>query len=164
MSLLNSKFDLVSVDNPVALAALAQVLSVSSPPSPTLNANGTPVAGTIFPGAVVKMDSSGKAVLATTPDLSEDPKVLPFIAIDGNVDYSGAWTQRLTVLQGGFTMKTDQYAAGAYTPGAPVTFASGKVKLLTDKAKEQLFGFVGPSGLDATNGILQVIVPQGAGL
>lgn len=28
MSLLNSKFDIVSVDNPLALAALAQVLEV----------------------------------------------------------------------------------------------------------------------------------------
>lgn len=162
MSLLNSKFDLVSVDNPVALAALAQVLSVSSPPSPTLNANGTPVAGTIFPGAVVKMDSSGKAVLATTPDLSADPKVLPFIAIDGNVDYSGAWTQRLTVLQGGFTMKTDQYDPDPpYVAGDALTFSGGK---LTKKvsADQQGYGWVGPEGEDTVNGVLHVIVPQGA--
>ena len=62
------------------------------------------------------------------------------------MDYSGAFVQKLTVLHGGFTMITDQYNAGAYTPGLPVTFASGKIVLLdiSEIATKQIIGFVGP--------------------
>ena len=163
MSLLNSKFDIVSVDNPLALAALAQVLEVLNPPA--LGTNGTPVPGSIPPGSIVMMDSStGKAVLASTPDISQAvDRVLPFVTIDGNTDYSGSFVEKLTVLHGGFTMSTDQFTVAGFTPGAPVTFISGLVTLMSDRTKQQLFGFVGPAGYDAVNGVLQVIVPQGAG-
>lgn len=155
MSLLNSKFDIVSVDNPVALASLAQVLPVDSPPG--LGLNGTPQAGTIPPGALVVMNSSGKAVLAST---AADPQLV-FITVDGNTDFSGAFVQKLTCLHGGVTVKTDQFAAGAYLPGLAVSFNLGKIKLRA--AGEQIIGFVGPSGLDSVEGVLEVILPQGAG-
>jgi len=160
MSILNSKFDLVSVDNPVALAALAQVLTV--PGGMTLNSEGTPVAGTINPGAIVRMDTTtGEAVLATTADVvtTRLNAVMVFVAIDGNKDFSGSFVQKLTVLHGGFTMLTDQYDAGAYTPGKLVSFNSGKIKLAA--STDQIIGVVGPAGLDSVNGVLQVIVPQG---
>ena len=163
MSILNSKFDIVSVDNPVALAALAQVLTV--PGGMTLNSEGTPIAGTIAPGAIVRMDATtGEAVLATTADVvaARLNAVMVFVAIDGNKDFSGSFVQKLTVLHGGFTMLTDQYDAGAYTPGKPVSFNAGKIKLAA--ATDQFIGVVGPAGLDAVNGVLQVIVPQGGGL
>jgi hypothetical protein len=35
----------------------------------------------------------------------------------------------------------------------------GKIKLAA--ATDQIIGAVGPAGLDAVNGVLQVIVPQG---
>lgn len=161
MSYLSSKFDIVSVDNPLALASLAQVLPVAG--GMTLDGNGTPVPGTIAPGAIVTMDGSGNAVLATTPDISAAQSLLVFVTVDGNVDFSGSYVQKLTVLHGGFTMMTDQYEAGAYTPGKDLTFNAGKVKLRT-AATQQRFGFVGPAGLDSTNGVLQVIVPQGCGI
>jgi hypothetical protein len=160
MSILNSKFDIVSVDNPVALAALAQVLVV--PGGMTLNSEGTPVAGTIPAGAIVRMDLvTGEAVLATTADVVANRlnAVMAFVTIDGNKDFSGAFVQKLTVLNGGFTMSTDQYDAGAYTPGKLVSFNAGKIKLAG--ATDQIIGVVGPAGLDAVNGVLQVIVPQG---
>ena len=159
MSLLASKFDIVSVDNPVALAALAQVLAV--PGGETFNSQGTPVAGTIPPGAIVTMDTTtGQAVLATTGDVTTRLNVkMVFVTIDGNQDFSGSFVQKITVLQGGFTMLTDQYDAGAYTPGLPVTFNAGKIHLAG--ATDQFIGVVGPAGLDAVNGVLQVIVPQG---
>jgi hypothetical protein len=159
MSILNSKFDIVSVDNPVALAALAQVLTV--PGGMTLNSEGTPVAGVIPAGAIVRMDTtSGEAVLATTGDVTTRLNTqMVFITIDGNKDFSGSFVQKLTVLQGGFTMLTDQYDAGAYTPGLLVSFNAGKIKLAG--ATDQFIGVVGPAGLDAVNGVLQVIVPQG---
>ena len=166
MSLLASKFDIVSVDNPVALAALAQVLAVTG--GVTFNAEGTPIAGTIPAGAIVTMDhTTGAAIVAATPDISAANKELTFVVIDGNKDLSGSFVQKLTVLQGGFTMLTDQYDADAFTPGLPVTFgvgAAGKVSLMTNRATQQLLGFVGPAGLDSVNGVLQVIVPQGCGL
>jgi hypothetical protein len=159
MSILNSKFDIVSVDNPVALAALAQVLTV--PGGMTLNSEGTPLAGTIPAGAIVTQDTDGTAILATTGDVAAarlNAKMV-FVAIDGNKDFSGSFVQKLTVLQGGFTMLTDQYAAGAYGPGKPVSFAAGKITLAG--ATDQFIGVVGPAGLDSVNGVLQVIVPQG---
>ena len=169
MSILSSKFDITSVDNPVALAALAQVLKV--PGGMTLNAEGTPVAGVIPAGAIVKMDpADGTAVLATSGVLASAvaadiaanqlKKVMVFVVIDGNKDFSGAFVQKLTVLNGGFTMLTDQYDAGAYTPGLPVSFNVGKVALAV-AGSQQIFGVVGPAGLDAVNGVLEVIVPQG---
>jgi hypothetical protein len=159
MSLMNSKFDIVSVDNPVALAALAQVLKV--PGGMTLTSEGTPVAGVIPPGAIVTMNGSGEAVLATTTDVVAVrlSRQMVFVTIDGNKDFSGAFVQKLTVLHGGFTMLTDQYDAGAYAPGSLVSFNAGKIKLAG--ATDQIIGAVGPAGLDAVNGVLEVIVPQG---
>lgn len=167
MSLLNSKFDIVSVDNPLALAALAQVLEVDVLPSPPIGTNGTPAAGVIPPGAIVMMEadgSDGKAVLATTPNflVGNTLPVMPFVTIDGNMDYSGAFVQKITVLHGGFTMSTDQYNGASFPYGKPVTFRSGKVELAV--AGDQILGFVGPGGLDTTAGTLQVIVPQGSGI
>jgi hypothetical protein len=163
MSLLASKFDITSVDNPVALAALAQVLKV--PGGVTLNTEGTPIAGTIAPGAVVTMDiATGEALLATTGDVvaSRLNAKMVFVTIDGNKDFTGSFVQKLTVLNGGFTMLTDQYDAGAYTPGKLVSFNAGKIKLAG--ATDQFIGVVGPAGLDAVNGVLEVIVPQGSGI
>lgn len=158
MSILNSKFDIVSVDNPVALAALAQVLTV--PGGMTLNAEGTPVAGVIPAGAIVRMDTDGTAILATTADVTTRLNAkMVFITIDGNKDFTGAFVQKLTVLQGGFTMLTDQYNVTSYTPGMLVTFDTGKIK--PAGATDQFIGVVGPAGLDSVNGVLQVIVPQG---
>lgn len=160
MSILSSKFDIVSVDNPVALAALAQVLNVAG--GMTLNGEGTPVAGVIPAGAIVTMNAvTGNAELATTADVvaARLNTKMVFVTIDGNKDFSGAFVQKLTVLHGGFTMLTDQYDAGAYVPGALVSFNAGKIKLAA--ATDQFIGVVGPAGLDAVNGVLQVIVPQG---
>lgn len=165
MSILSSKFDIVSVDNPLAVAALAQVLAV--PGGMTLSSEGTPLPGSIPAGAIVTMDGSGQAVLATTGNVvaSRLNAQMVFVAIDGNKDFSGSFVQKLTVLHGGFTMKTDQYdvASGALNvPGTLVTFKSGKVHAAG--ANDQLLGVVGPSGLDAVNSVLEVIVPQGNGI
>lgn len=178
MSLLNSKFDIVSVDNQMALAALAQVLSVDTTGhdgSDLFTANGTPAtpAGMAFPpGTVVSINpANGLAQLATAVDQSVFANVpqLFFVTIDGNTDYSGAFSQKLTVLQGGFTMQTDQYSTangGAFTPGAAVTVVGGKIVPrfagTVDFSKLQIYGFVSPNGLDAVNGVLELIIPQGA--
>ena len=165
MSLLNSKFDIQSVDNPLAVAALAQVLSVNNPPA--LGTNGTPQPGTIPPGAIVVMNNptDGTAILAATaPAYTANTPVLAFVTIDGNMDFSGSFVEKITVFAGGFTMVTDQWAStnGAFVPGAPVTFAAGKIVAMPSPAT-QLIGFVGPAGYDSVAGTVQIIVPQGAG-
>lgn len=175
MSLLNSKFDIASVDNSVSLASLAQVL-VSGTMS--LGGNGTPVAGSFPPGAIVTMTNLGAAQLGTTTATPQ----LVFVTVDGDTDYSGSFVRKLTVLHGGVTIKTDQYQATVrdgvtalvYAPGDRVTFANGKITTLANAiaaapagwgvATPQVIGFVGPNGLDAANGVLEVILPQGAGV
>jgi hypothetical protein len=174
MSILNSKFDIVSVDNPLAVAALAQVLEVlpgtGALYSGTGFDGGTPVNqadALIPPGAIVEIDgATGKAKLASSAEKTADAKLL-FVAIDGNTDYSGKFVRKVTVLHGGFTMLTDQVIGSAFTPGTPVYVSAGKVT--ADKAEGSLtdarpFGFVGPAGFNAAEGTLQVIVPQGAGI
>jgi hypothetical protein len=169
MSLLNSKFDIVSVDNPMALAAIAQVLKVNNPPA--IGSNGTPQPGVIPPGAIIEMNSAGEAVLAAAVDIVAAPLTakLAFVTLDGNTDLSGSFVQKLTVLAGGFTMLTDQFVSGpAFLPGSQVSYGpagatAGKVVART-VATQPLLGVVGPAGLNSVTGVLQVIVPQGAGL
>jgi hypothetical protein len=161
MSLLNSLFDVQSVDNPVALASLAMNLAV--PGGETFNANGTPVAGSIPPGAIVKMNSSGQAVLASTPDISSTTPSFVFVTVDGNKDLSGSYVQVITCLHGGVTIYTDQFVAGSYTPGTAVTYISGQIAAISSASTQQRIGFVGPNGVDA-NGGLQVMLPQGCGI
>lgn len=187
MSLLNSKFDITSVESPLAVAALAQVLDVAIPGGAQLYSGtgdafqgGTPLTPDAIaypPGTVVMMDANGKAVRCDCPVLftavpdagsvaaGVDP-VMPFVTIDGNTDYSGRFVRKLTVFQGGFTMQTDQYdvGTGAFAPGKPVTVVGGRiVPRQGANAGRQIYGWVGPKGLDAVNGTLEVIVPQGAG-
>jgi len=188
MSLFQSKFDIVSVDNPVALAALAQVLEVGNigpasnlytgSGSPNDFSGGTPLQGgvSMLPGTIVLIGPDGKAILGDAPILAtyddSHVPVLPFVTIDGNTDYSGKFVRKITVFQGGFTMVTDQFSldtkgdgseAGTFIPGHPVTFLGGKVIPRSGtSALRQIYGFVGPDGLNQAAGILQVIVPQGA--
>lgn len=164
MSLLNSKFTIESVDHPVALAAVAQILPVAE--GTEYSDNGTPKPGTIAPGAIVTMDTDGHAVLATTPVVSGEGAVDPllvFVTVDGNMNYSGSFVQKLTVLHGGVTIETDQFHPGAYAPGALVTYRDGRIALRA-AATEQIIGAVGPKGLQSPEGVLQVILPQGSGL
>jgi hypothetical protein len=189
MSLLNSKFDITSVESPLAVAALAQVLEVAVGPAsglytgadvPNNFMGGTPLPGAnlLVPGTIVMMDAAGKAVKAEAPllfvegaagngkeiDAVLDP-VMPFVTIDGNTDYSGSFVRKLTVFQGGFTMQTDQLdaTAGTFDIGKPVTFSAGKVVPRKGAhAGKQIYGFVGPAGHDTVSQTLQVIVPQGA--
>lgn len=182
MSILSSQFDITSIDNPMAYAALAQVLKIDMTGATSVDAQGTPTyanlaAGLQFPpGTIVMINTTAGSGLGTA--IKGDAQVMYdgtglrtdanqprmfFVTIDGNVDYSGSFVEKLSVLQGGFTMKTDQYVAGTYTPGKPVTVVGGKIapREGATNPRYQIYGFVGPAGLDATAGVLEVIVPQG---
>ena len=212
MSVFASKFDVQSVETPLAVAAVAQVLDVAVGAVSGLYtgagsvndfSGGTPLTGavSISPGTIVSMNSSGQAAPANAPVLwvtatgnSEVAnsfvrkasgagtlalKVLPFVVIDGNTDFSGKFSRRVTALHGGMTILTDQYtldtnyglggasngANGDFAPGLPVSFLGGKiVPAVLGAALRQIIGFVGPAGLDTVNGVLQVVIPQGSGL
>lgn len=167
MSLLSgagSLFNVETIESPVALAGLVLNLSVASPPSPTVNSQGTPVAGTILPGTIVVMNSSGLAALATAPDITAAEKVMPFVVFDGNVDYSGAYVQKLTCIAGGIVFTTALFEAATYTPGLPLTFNAGQITPKTSFSdKRQIIGFVGPAGYDSVAGVVQVVMPQSIG-
>ena len=162
MSLLNSLFDVQSVDNPMALASLAMNLPISG--GEVMDANGTPVAGSFPPGAVVTINTDGTALLASTPNISSAAPLLTFITVDGNKDFSGSFVGMITCLHGGITIYTDQYVAGSYVPGAAVTFISGQIAPLTSASTQQRIGFVGPAGFDSVNNAVQIMLPQGCGI
>lgn len=164
MSRLNSNFDITTRDpHPNALASLMVILDVSGAPGPA--PSGTPTAGSIEPGNIIMMDASGEAVLGDRAAWTAATPIMYVTAVDGDVDLDGAFMHRITCLQGGFQMKTEQYVAAPYTPGQPLTVGTGatvgQLEGLT-LADQPLIGFVGPNGV-ASDGTLDVIVPQNNG-
>jgi hypothetical protein len=112
---------------------------------------------------VVVMNSNGEAIIADNDDAETDAPSLLFVAFDGDVDNDGALVHKLTCCQGGCRLKDDQYVAAGYTPGDVLTCgnAADEGKFRAAAAGEQIYGVVGPDGLDSTNGVLDVIIPQG---
>ena len=162
MSILTSKFDIITHDpHSNALASLVVVLDVYGAPAPSTG--GTPTAGTIAAGSIVVMNSSGQAIVADNNLATTDAPCLMFIAADGDMDLDGAFVHKITCIQGGCEIKTPKYVAASYAPGAHLTCGTtGEAGLFRAAASgEQIYGFVGPLGLDATNAVLDVIIPQG---
>ena len=164
MSNLNSLFDLVTRDpHPNALASLMVILDVANAPGPALS--GTPTPGTVRPGTIVMMDSNGEAVLGDKAAWAAATPIMYMVAVDGDMDYDGAFLHRITCLEGGLQMKTEQFVAGVYTPGQPLTVGTGgtagQLVGLT-LAGEPLLAFVGPNGVNS-DGTLDVIMPQSNG-
>jgi len=167
MSNLNSLFDIVTRDpHPNALASLMVILDVSGAPGP--GTGGTPTPGTIRPGTIVMMDAAGEAVLGDRATWTANDPFMFAVAVDGDMDYDGAFLHRITCLEGGLEMKTEQYVAGVYNPGEPLTVGTvgdaGLIERMTvgAGAGEPLIGFVGPNGVNS-DGTLDVIMPQSNG-
>lgn len=170
MTILTSQFDVISRDpHPNARAGLMVVLDVNNPPSPysSLPASGTPVAGDIPAGAIVVMNSSGKAILADNDDASTNAPQMFFITVDGDQDLDGAFVHKLTCIQGGgeFLLDTGNFESDTYAPGDLLTCgdAAGSSEGQFRKAAsgEQIYGMVGPDGYDSVNDTLAIIIPQG---
>jgi hypothetical protein len=111
------------------------------------------------------MDANGEAIPADNDDASTDAPCMMFVAVDGDVDYDGAFVHKITCIAGGSRYVVENYVAAAYTPGQMLTcgHAGGTSvgQWRAAAAGEQIYGVVGPDGLDAVNNILDVIVPQG---
>ncbi len=165
MSILTSGFDVITHDPPEnAKAALALVLSVYNPPA--VSSSGTPTARTNPAGSIVVMNSTGYAIPADNDAATTHAPALMFITIDGDMDYDGSFVHKLTCIQGGIEILTPQYVVTSYTPGAMLTCgqASGTAcvgKFRAVGSGEQIYGVVGPRGVNATTGLLDVIIPQG---
>lgn len=167
MSQFASKFDLVTEESFAAPGAVALTLEVASLPSPAINSQGTPQPGTLTAGSIVRMDSAGKAVLASSATIFSEAAgvatlaapVMPLVVIDGDDTFSGSFVRKVTCLAGGFQMKTAEIVAAdvaSFTKGAAVSFASGKVAKW--EAGKQVLGFVGKDGYDAATATLHVVV------
>jgi uncharacterized protein YaiE (UPF0345 family) len=162
-----SKFDVVTHDpHPNALAGLMVVLEPYPLPSPLRNTEGTPNPGTFEPGMVVMMNGDGKATLGIAPDTTAANPILPFVTVDGDWDLDGAAVHRLTCIQGGLEIQTEKYTpdVAGFTPGEALTFGIATAGLFEKRgATNQIYGFVGPRGEYAVDGVdvLDVIIPQG---
>lgn len=157
MSIFSSKFDLVTEETHAAPTAFAVMLDVARSGA-SFSGTGTWNPGDLTAGSVVMIDSSGKAVPAVHPASGAAP-VMPLVVIDGTDTFSGAFTSKVTCLVSGFQMKTDQFVSAdvsAFTKGAPVSFANGKVAKW--ESGKQVLGFVGVDGYDSAKGQLHVVV------
>lgn len=181
MSLTSQKFQIVSVDaQPLAHAALGIDLGITDGSTGVqgiaLDGEGTPVTGStsIPTGSIVTLNQYGVAALATTGDIGTRTNAkLAAVVLRGNDDYDGKYVQKITALVGGCTFRTAQFIdETSLPPGAPVTFATGKVALLggtnaasasgtTAVAQGQIIGFIGPNGKNTAQGWLEVVMPQG---
>lgn len=164
MTQLSSKFDIISHDpHPAALASQMVVLAVAGAPGPA--PSGTPTPGAITAGTIVVMNASGEAIPADNDNASTDAPCMMFVAIDGNVDYDGAFVHKITCMAGGGELEVENYVAAAYVPGEMLTCGHAGGSSIGQwrhaAAGEQIYGVVGPQGLDAINNVLDVIVPQG---
>lgn len=107
---------------------------------------GTPAVAVSMPaGKLVTQELSGAATvvdLATTPDLSSADPIEVWLVVEGNDDYSGSYVDKIAAAKpgSGLIWETDDYAAGTYTPGTPVSFNAGQLKVKA--ANEQIVGHV----------------------
>lgn len=164
MSILTSNFDVITHDPPEhAKAGLALVLAVAGAPAP--GSGGTPTAGTVAAGSIVQMNASGLAIPADNDAATTNAPCLLFVTIDGDEDYDGSFVHKITCIQGGIEILTPEYVVAAYTPGGLLTCGdtatSSVGQFRTAAATEQVYGIVGPLGVNATTGVLDVIIPQG---
>lgn len=165
MSILTSNFDIITHDPPEnAKAGLAMVLSVYGAPAP--GAGGTPTAGSIPAGSIIVMNGNGLAILADNDDATTHAPKLFFVTIDGDQDYDGSFVHKITCVQGGIEILTPQYLTASYAPSAMLTCGQASATACVGKFRaattgEQIYGVVGPLGLNATKLVLDVIIPQG---
>lgn len=164
---LSSNYDLISAQpNPGGFAALwiSDVLAQEAATAidtgigvTTPDVNGSPQPGTIVPGSIVTLNSSGYWSAATSPDLSVPSLPIPIGFVHGgDDDFDGAFLGKLVVIAGLAEFLTDQFNGVSFTPGGPLVANAGKIEAKTVASSGlQLIGYIGNRGLQ--NGILHVM-------
>ncbi len=106
---------------------------------------------------VAEADASGVPVVSagTTPNTSTADLAQVWLVVEGNDDFSGSYVKKVHCCKvgSGLTWETDQYAAGTYVVGTPLTFDSGKLKV--KGTNDQLIGHVVQNEVTA-RGVLRV--------
>ena len=136
MALLNSKFDITrGYPNGSALAEPFAIKKEGSPLEPKAIAQGKIVTQELQSSETV-MD------LATSPDLSSADPLQVWLVVESNDDFSGTFVGKLNaiLLGSGVIWETEDFAAGSYTPGTPVSYSGGQIKVKA--TNEQIIGFV----------------------
>lgn len=136
MALLNSKFDVPrGYPNGSALAEPFAIKKTGSPLAPVTLEAGSLVTQELQSGATV-VDK------ATTPDVSSNDPIDVWLVVEGNDDYSGEYVEKCMAVKcgSGVIWETNVFAAGSYTPGTPVSFSGGELKV--KGANEQIIGYV----------------------
>lgn len=128
------------------------------------DSDGTPTAGTIVPGQIVELNSSGNFQLATQRDLSAATPKLYCVVITGTKDLSGSYVGKINAVHGA-QFVTDKVDSGSYSPGDALVVSGTTPGNLAKKGafgdRIQVVGVVGPKGFDATKGTLDVVMLQG---
>jgi hypothetical protein len=149
MTLLTSKFDIPrGYPNGSALAEPFTIKKSGSPLVPVSLPQGTLVTQELQSGGTVM-------AAATTPNTSTTDPIDVWLVVEGNDDYSGAYTGKIMACKcmSGIIWETDQFATGTYTPGVAVSFSAGQLKVKA--ANEQIIGHV-LEDLSATKGTIKV--------
>lgn len=147
MALLESQFDILrGYPNGSALAQ----------PFKAKLSGGTPV--TLAGGKIVTQELDGGETvvdLATTPDTSSADEIEAWLVVEGNDNYSSEYTGKVMCVKcgSGIIWETADFTAGTYTPGVPVSFSGGKIKV--KGANEQIIGYV-HEDLSATTGTVRI--------
>lgn len=82
-------------------------------------------------GMVCVINSTSKAVAATTPNRSTTNAAATWIVVEGNADFSSQFVHKVVMLRSNAMFKLDpaNLEAGTYTPGAKLSFNAGKWKV-----------------------------------
>jgi hypothetical protein len=124
-------------------------------------AQTTPGVPDLLPqGSVVRVNSAGAVVAATTPNRVTTNPVSTWVVVAGNDDYSSQFVNKVTALRANAMFKLDpsNFNAGTYTPGAKLTFSAGKWQVAV--ATNQIIGEVVTDNT-ATDGTITVFYTGG---
>jgi len=147
--LLNTKFNPSrGYPNGSALSEPFAIKKAGSPLVPVILEQGSLVTQETQNGITV-MDK------ATTPNLSSADPIDVWLVVEGNDDYSGEYTGKLMACKcmSGVIWDTNQYVAGSYVAGTPVSFSGGLLKVKA--ANEQIIGHVLDDN-SATTGVIRI--------
>lgn len=151
MANLDDKFDVLKGWEPGGDASIDQ----SFPPEVI---GGTAV--TLLPGTIVTLDASGFVNAATSPadvTLGTAQPLQVYVVAEGNGDdYSAQFVEKVVVLRGKLTVRTDKLAAAQTFPiGGAVSYDTGLLEDAGAAATTQAIGTVIANNV-ATDGTIDV--------